>query len=86
MMEASLEGIPTTISAIAMTTSSGSVTPPIDVAELWENVNKALEELLATKASIDACRCRAIWKLGMELHQNKSEATESIKEARAICF
>ena len=43
------------------------------------------QELLATKASVDACRYRAIWELGMELHQNESEATESIKEARAIC-
>ena len=85
MAEASLEGVPTTISPIAMTTRSRSITPPTDVAELWENANKALEELLATKASIDACRWRAIWELGMEFHQNKSETTESIKEARAIC-
>ena len=53
--------------------------------ELWENSNKALGELLATKASIDAHRQRAIWELGMELHQNKSQATKSIKEAKAIC-
>ena len=77
-------GIATTISPIAMTTTSGSITPPTDAAELWENANKALKELLATKASIDACRCRAIWELGMELCQNESEATKSIKEARAI--
>ena len=53
--------------------------------ELWENANKALEELLTTKASIDAHRWRAIWELGMELHQNESQATESIKEAKAVC-
>ena len=47
--------------------------------------NKALEELLVTKASSDACKQRAIWELGMELHQNESQATESIKEAKAIC-
>ena len=85
MAEASLEGVPTTISPIAATTRSRSVTPPTYVAELWENANKALEELLATKASIDACRWKAIWELGMELSQNKSETTESIKEARAVC-
>ena len=68
-----------------MTTRSRSITPPTDAADLWENANKSLEELLATKASIDACRHKAIWKLGLELHQNESEATESIKEARAIC-
>ena len=60
MAEASLEGIPTTISPITMTTRSGSVTPPADAADLQENANKALKELLATKASIDAHRQRAI--------------------------
>ena len=78
-------GVPTTISPIAMTTRSRNITPPADVAELWQNANKALEELLATKASIDAHRQRAIWELGMELHRNKSMTAESIKEARAIC-
>ena len=85
MVEASLEGVPMTISPFAMTTRSQSFTPPIDVSELQENANKALEELLATKASIDAHRQRAIWELGMELCQNESETTESIKKARAIC-
>ena len=85
MVEASLEGVPTTISPIAMTTRSRSITPSADAAELWENANKALEELLAAKSSIDACRWRAIWELGMELCQNESETAESIKEARAIC-
>ena len=68
-----------------MTTRSGSITPPTDATELRENANKALEELLATKASIDAHRQRAVWELGTELCQNESEATKSIKEARAIC-
>ena len=86
MAEASLEGVPTTISPIALTSMSRSITPPADVAELWENANKALEELLATKSSIDTCRQGAVWKLGMELCQNESKTAESIKEARAICF
>ena len=72
MAEASLEGVPTTISPMATTTRSRSITPLADVAELWENANKALEELLAMKASIDACRPRAIWELSVELHQNES--------------
>ena len=55
------------------------------MAELWENANKALEELLATKVSIDACRWRAVWELGMELCRNESTTAESIKEARAVC-
>ena len=85
MVETSLEGDPTTISPIAMTTRSRSTTPPTDVAGLWEKANKALEEMLATKSSIDACRQRAIWELGTELHQNESETVVSIKEARAVC-
>ena len=85
MAKASLEEVPTTISPIAVTTRSRSATPPTDMAELWEKANNVLEELLATKSSIDACRQRAIWELGMELHQNKSKTAESIKEARAIC-
>ena len=85
MAEASLEGISTSISPIAMASRPESITPPVDAMELWENANKALEELLATKASIEACRQRAIWELGMELHWNESKATKSIKEAKAIC-
>ena len=85
MTETSLEGVPTTISPIAMTTRSRSITPPADAAEFWENANKALEELLATKSSIDAHKQRSIWELGMELHRNESETVQSIKEARAIC-
>ena len=85
MEEASLKGIPTSISPIAAASRPKSITPPVDTMELWENANKALEELLATKVSIDACRQGAIWELGMELNQNKSQATESIKEAKAIC-
>ena len=54
MAEALLEGVPTTISPLAATTRSRSITPPIDTAELQEKANKALEELLATKASMDA--------------------------------
>ena len=53
--------------------------------ELQKNANKALKEVLTTKASIDACRQRAVWELGIELYQNESQATESIKEAKAIC-
>ena len=40
MVESSLEGVPTTISPIAMTTRSRSITTPADMAELQENANK----------------------------------------------
>ena len=59
--------------------------PPTDASHLQEKANKALEELLATKSSIDAHRWKVVWKLGMELHQNNSKTAESVKEARAIC-
>ena len=65
MAEASLEGILTSISPIAITSRLESVTTPVDPMELWGNANKALEELLTTKASIDTYRQRAIWELGM---------------------
>ena len=86
MAEAFPEGIPTSISPIAVASRSRSVTPLADAKELWQNANKALEELLTTKASADACKQRAIWELGMELHWNEYQATESIKEAKAICL
>ena len=54
--------------------------------ELQGNANKALEELLTTKSSIDTHRQRAVWELGMEPHQNESQATESFKEAKTVCF
>ena len=79
--EASLEGI----SPITVASRARSITPPVGAMELWANANKALEDLLTTKASIDACRGRAVWELGMKLHQNESQAAKSIKEAKAIC-
>ena len=81
MAQASLERIPTSISPIAVTSRSESVTPLVYAMELRVNAINALEELLTTKASIDTCRWRAIWELGTELCQNESKATESIKEA-----
>ena len=85
MAEASLEEVLTIISPIAATPRSRSVTPPADMGQLLQKANKALEELLATKSSIDACRWKVVWELGMELCQNNSKTAESIKEARAIC-
>ena len=82
--EASLEGIPTSISPIAVASRARNITPLVDTMELWTNANKALKDLLTTKASIDAHRWKAIWELGTELHQNESQAAKSIKEAKAI--
>ena len=85
MAEASLGEVPSTISPIAVAPKSRSITLPADVAQLWEKANKALEELLATKSSIEAHRQKAVWELGMELCWNDSETAESIKEATAVC-
>ena len=63
---------------------SGSA-PPSHTSYLWEEVNKALGELLATKSSIDAHWWKLVWEMGMSLCQNDSETTESNKEAKAIC-
>ena len=83
--EASLEDIPMSISPIAAIFRTRSITPPVDVMELRANANKALEDLLTTKTSIDAHRQRAVWELGIVLCQNESQAAKSIKEAKAVC-
>ena len=57
----------------------------MDIVELWANANKAFDDLLNTKVSIDAQRWRAIWELGIVFHQNESQAAASNKEAKAIC-
>ena len=83
--KASLEDIPTNISPIATISGSGGISPPVDLAELWTNANKALDELLSTKGAIDAWRQTTVWELGVMLCQNQSQAAALIKEARVIC-
>ena len=60
MAEASLKGIPTSISPITTVSRPESVTPPADPMELQGNANKTLKELLTTKASIDSHSWRGI--------------------------
>ena len=57
----------------------------MDLTELQTNANKALDNLLSTKGSIDARRWRAVWVLGMMLHQNESQVAATVREARVIC-
>ena len=57
----------------------------MDLAELWTNANRALDDLLNTKGSIDTRRWRAIWELDVILHQNESQVATSIKEPKVIC-
>ena len=83
--EASLEDVPSNISPIAASSRSGSISPRVDLVELWTNANKALDDLLSTKGSIDARRQRAVCELGMMLCQNESQVATMIKEAIVIC-
>ena len=57
----------------------------MDAMELQANANKALYDLLTTKAFIDTHRQRAMWELGIALCQSESKAAVSIKEAKAAC-
>ena len=83
--EASLEDIPANISPIAAVSRSRSISPLVDLVELWTNANRALDDLLNTKGSIDARRWKAVWELGIILHQNESQVAASFKEAKVIC-
>ena len=53
--------------------------------ELWRSANKALDDLLTTKVSIDTRRQRSMWELNVALCQSESKAAASIKEAKAAC-
>ena len=82
--EASLEDILANISPIAAVSGSDSTSTSMDLTELQTNANKALDDLLSTKGSIDARRLRAVWDLGVLLHQTESQAAATVQEARTI--
>ena len=84
--EGSLEDIPTNISLIAAIYSSGSVSPPVDPSELQVNANRAIDNMLHLKRSLDVKRQRATWELGVMLHQNESQGAASITAAKAVYF
>ena len=83
--EASLEDLPANISPIAAISGSNCTSTLMDLAELQTNANKALNDLLSTKGSINARIWRAVWDLGIMLCQNESQAATTVKEARIIC-
>ena len=58
--EAPLEDLPTNISPIAAVSRSRSISPLVDLAELWTNANRAIDSLLNNKRSIDIRRQRAV--------------------------
>ena len=55
------------------------------MAYLQEEASKALGDLLVIKSSLDSHQQELVSEFGMAFCENESEATESIKEARAIC-
>ena len=57
----------------------------LNVTHLQEEANKALGHLLATRSSINACQRKQVSDFGMALHQNESEITKAIREAKALC-
>ena len=83
--EGSLEGIPTNISPIAAVYSSRSASPLVDPSELQANANRAIDNMLHLKRSLDVKRQKAIWELGAILHQNESQGAALITAAKAIC-
>ena len=83
-LECSLEDIPANISPIAAVYSSRSVSPLVDLSELQANANRAIDNMLHVKRSLDVKRQRAAWELGVMLHQNKSQGATSIAMAKAV--
>ena len=69
MGEAFLEEIPAVLLPLAKTPGPSSDTPPIN-ADLCEEANRALGDLLATKSSIEACQQKLVWGLSTALCQN----------------
>ena len=55
MDELTPEEVHATYSPTIKTPGPSSNIPPIDIAHLWEEANKALWNWLAIKSSIDAC-------------------------------
>ena len=82
--EGCLEDIHANISPIAAVYSSGSAHPPMDLSELQANANRAIDNMLHLKRSLDVKRQRATWELGVILHQNESQGAASIAAAKAI--
>ena len=83
--EGSPEGIPTNISLIAAVCSSRSASPLVDASELQANANRAIDNMLHLKRSLDVKRQRATWEFGAILHQNESQGVALIAAAKAVC-
>ena len=56
----------------------------MDPSELWANANRAIDNMLHLKRSLDVKRQRATWELGVILHQSESQGAASIAAAKAV--
>ena len=56
----------------------------MDPSELQANANRAIDNMLHLKRSLDIKRQRATWELGVMLHQNEFQGTASIAAAKAV--
>ena len=72
-------------SLLVKTPGPGTGSLPRDVIQLQEVANKALGCLLVTRSSLDVHQRKQVCDFEMALHQNESETTEAIKEAKALC-
>ena len=82
--EGFLEDIPANISLIAAVYSSRSISPLVDQSELQANANRAIDNMLHLKRSLDIKRQTATWELGVMLHQNEFQQATSVTTAKAI--
>ena len=58
---------------------------PRDVIQLQKEANRALGCLLVNRSSLDTCWRKQVLDFEKAFHQNESEITEAIKEAKALC-
>ena len=72
-------------SLLVETPGPGANILPRDVIHLQKEANRALGCLLATRSSLDAHQRKQVMDFEMALHQNESETTKAIKEAKALC-
>ena len=85
MDDTTLEEIHASPSPSVKAPGASSKALSLNVTQLPEEANKALGHLLATRSSIIAHWRKHVSDFGMALHQNESDITEAIKEAKALC-
>ena len=80
-----LEEINASLPPWSKTLGPSGKAPSLDMVQLQEEANKALVHLLVTRSSLNTWQRKQVSDFGMALHQNESEITKAIKEAKALC-